>query len=155
MRLLPAALVAAGLLTMVFAAPVAAVSASAACPNSGLAVMPVVLVTDKGRYRYALDVAATDDQQQCGLMYRKAMPRGSGMIFPFQTPRSATFWMENTPLPLDLVFVGADDRVVSISLGKPYSRDLIDSRGIAASVIELNAGEARRIGLKPGDRIER
>lgn len=117
--------------------------------------MPVVLVTGKGRYRYALEVAATAEQQQCGLMYRKAMPRGVGMVFPFDEPRSASFWMENTPLPLDLIFVGADNRVVSIASGKPYSRDFIDSNGIAASVIELNAGEARRIGLKPGDKVER
>ena len=145
-----ARVVAATVLAVFAAAPVAA-----ACPNAGLATMPVVLVTAKGRYRYVLDVAASGDEQQCGLMYRKAMPRGVGMVFPFDRPRSASFWMENTPLPLDLIFVGADNRVVSVSRGKPYSRDLIDSHGIAASVIELNAGEAKRIGLKAGDRVER
>ena len=88
-------------------------------------------------------------------MYRKAMKRSVGMMFPFAAPRAASFWMENTPLPLDLIFVGTDDRVVSISPGKPFSRDLIDSGGIAASVIELNAGEAQRIGLQPGDRVEK
>lgn len=125
----------------------------AACPNAGLKTIPVTLVTATGKHRYKLDVAETPEEQQCGLMYRKAMPKTVGMIFPFAEPRSATFWMENTPLPLDLIFVGPDDRVVSVSPGKPYSRDLIESGGIAASVIELNLGEAARIGLKPGDRV--
>jgi uncharacterized protein len=124
------------------------------CPNTGLARAPVALVTPKGRFVYRLEVAATPAQQQCGLMYRKAMPRDVGMVFPFDPPRGVAFWMENTVLPLDLVFVGPDSRVVSIGHGKPFARDLIDSGGMTARVIELNAGEAQRIGLKPGDRIE-
>jgi uncharacterized membrane protein (UPF0127 family) len=99
-------------------------------------------------------VAATADEQSCGLMFREKMPRDQGMIFPFSPPRATAFWMMNTPLPLDLVFVGPDDRVVSIGAGKPYSRAMIDSGGVTAAVIELNAGEAARIGLKPGDLIK-
>jgi uncharacterized membrane protein (UPF0127 family) len=124
------------------------------CPNHDLARVPVSFITAKGRFDYRLEVAATPAQQECGLMYRKAMPRAVGMDFPMSPPRSASFWMENTVLPLDLVFVGADGRVVHVGHGKPFSRDLIDSGGIAARVIELNAGEAARIGLKPGDRVE-
>ena len=145
-----ARVVAATVLAVFAAAPVAA-----ACPNAGLATMPVVLVTAKGRYRYVLDVAASGDEQQCGLMYRKAMPRGVGMVFPFDRPRSASFWMENTPLPLDLIFVGPDNRVLSVSSGEPFSRAMIDSGGLTAAVIELNAGEAKRIGLQAGDKVVR
>ena len=86
-------------------------------------------------------------------MYRKVMPRSVGMDFPMSPPRPASFWMENTILPLDLVFIGPDGRVVSVGHGKPFARDLIDSGGITARVIELNAGEAARIGLKPGDKV--
>ena len=136
------------------AALLAMAPAAAACPNAGLKTRPVVLMTAKGPQRYTLEIAASAKEQECGLMYRKTMPRNVGMIFPFSAPRSATFWMENTVLALDLVFVGTDGRVLSIADGKPFSRDIIDSRGVAAAVIELNAGEARRIGLQPGDRIE-
>ncbi|WP_426165416.1 DUF192 domain-containing protein [Sandarakinorhabdus sp. DWP1-3-1] len=132
-----------------------AVPAAAACPNVGLATESVTFVTAKGRRTYRIEVAATPAQQECGLMYRKAMRRNVGMMFPFDPPKAATFWMENTPLPLDLVFVGPDNRVINVAPGKPYSRDIIASEGIAASVIELNAGEAKRIGLKPGDRVRR
>ena len=145
MKLLMAALLAAGL-----AAP-----ALAACPNAGLKTAPVTLVTAKGRFKYALEIAASAEEQQCGLMFRKAMKRSVGMAFPFDKPRQASFWMENTPLPLDLIFVGPDGRVDSIGSGTPFSRDIIASDGITAEVIELNAGEAARIGLKPGDKVER
>lgn len=134
------------------ASPVAA--ALPDCPNHDLATVPVTFHTAKGKFTYKLDVAATPAQQQCGLMYRKTMPRSTGMDFPMKPARSVSFWMENTVLPLDLVFVGPDNRVVSVGHGKPFSRDLIDSGGITARVIELNAGEAARIGLKPGNRVE-
>lgn len=137
------------------ATPAMAAPAPEACPNRGLRIVPATLVTATGRHRYRLEVAATPAQQQCGLMFRKSMPRKTGMVFPFDAPRSASFWMENTPLPLDLIFVGSDSRVISIGQGRPFSRDLIDSGGVAASVIELNQGEARRIGLKPGDLVKR
>ncbi len=128
--------------------------AAAACPNAGLKQQKTVLVTAKGNFKYNLDIAASEGEQECGLMYRAAMPRDAGMVFPFRKPRPATFWMENTVLPLDLIFVGPDQRVLSIGSGKPYSRDIIDSHGIAAAVIELNLGEAARIGLKPGDKVK-
>ena len=124
-----------------------------ACPNVGLKQAPVTFVTSAGKHHYMVDLAETSEQQSCGLMFREKMPRDQGMIFPFSPPRPTAFWMMNTPLPLDLVFVGPDARVVSIGAGKPYSRALIESGGITAAVIELNAGEAARIGLKPGDRV--
>jgi uncharacterized protein len=137
-------------------APCAAQAASKLpdCPNAGLATVPVTFVTSKGRFDYKLEIAATAAQQACGMMYRKAMPRNVGMVFPFAPARPVGFWMENTVLPLDLVFVGPDRRVVSIGHGKPFARDIIDSGGLTARVIELNAGEAQRIGLQPGDRAE-
>ncbi len=148
------AAVAAALLS---ATPALAVSAFGAtpCPNVGLATETATFVTAKGKFKYMLDIAATADQQQCGLMYREKMPKNAGMVFPFKPPRPATFWMDNTPLPLDLIFVGPDSRVLNVLPGKPYSRDMISSAGTTAAVIELNLGEAARIGLKPGDKVIR
>lgn len=139
----------------VLALMLAATPVGAACPNAGLKTAPVTLVTAKGRFAYQIEIAATPEQQQCGLMFRKTMKRSVGMGFPFPVARQATFWMENTPLPLDLIFVGPDGRVDSVGAGAPFSRDLIASAGLTAEVIELNAGEVARIGLRPGDRVER
>lgn len=132
----------------------APVTAKAVCPSKGLPHTAATFVTNSGHHRYDLEVAATPDAQECGLMFRKSMKAAMGMIFPFAPPRPATFWMENTFLPLDLIFVGPDGRVLTVASGQPFSREMIDSGGTTASVIELNAGEARRIGLKPGDRVK-
>ena len=130
-------------------------SAGFSCPSKGLAHAPATFLTATGRHKFDLEVAASADAQQCGLMYRKKMKPDAGMIFPFTLPREATFWMENTVLPLDLVFVAPDNKVLTIASGKPFSRDMIPSGGVTASVIELNAGQAAKIGLKPGDRVEK
>lgn len=143
---------AAALLAVIVAAPA---SAQGTCPSSTLKRTPATFVTATGRHKYDLEIAASSDEQQCGMMFRKTMKPGTGMIFPFTPPRSASFWMENTPLPLDLIFVGPDNKVLTIASGKPFSRDMIDSGGITAWVIELKAGQAKKIGLKPGDRVER
>jgi hypothetical protein len=148
-------LLVAGLLALSAAAPAAAVTGAAACPNVGLKTQPVTFVTGKGTFKYKLEIAETGDQQECGLMYRNKMPANVGMVFPFNPPRPATFWMENTVLPLDLIFVGADNRVLNVLPGKPYSRDLIPSAGATAAVIELNLGQAAKIGLKAGDKVIR
>lgn len=141
-------------LAIALASPSAVAVAAPPCPNAGLAHRKAVFVTSTGRHAYDLEIAATADEQSCGMMYRKTMKPKTGMIFPFDPPRPATFWMENTYLPLDLIFVAPDNRVLTIASGKPMSQDFIDSGGVAASVIELRAGEAKRIGLKPGDRVE-
>lgn len=131
------------------------VRAAAPCPNTGLNVIKVMFETAKGRFPYRVEVAATSEQQACGMMFRESMAPGTGMSFPMQPPRPAGFWMENTILPLDLIFVSPQGRVLNVRQGQPYSRDVLQSAGVAADVIELAAGEAKRIGLKPGDRVRR
>lgn len=134
------------------ATPAAALEITAAQPR--LARVPLTLATRGGTHRYTVEVAATPREQELGLMFRTRMGRAEGMIFPFAPPRPASFWMENTVLPLDLVFIGADGRVLNIAAdAKPYSRDLIYSQGAAAAVLELIAGEAARVGLQPGDAV--
>ncbi len=140
---------------LVAAAAIAAAPALAACPNAGLRTETRVLATARGRFPVRLEIAAAPDEQQCGMMYRDAAPRGTGMIFPFDAPRQASFWMKNTGVALDIIFVRADDHVLSIGNGVPFSHDLVNSGGIAAYVVELARGEAARMGLKPGDRILR
>jgi uncharacterized protein len=134
-------------------AAMTAAPAVAACPNVGLKTATVTIVTASGRHPYKLEIAAAPDEQECGMMYREAAPPGTGMVFPFAPPREAAFWMKNTPVALDIIFVGPDDRVVSIGDGAPFSRDLVPSGGVTAHVVELARGEGRRIGLKPGDKV--
>jgi len=128
---------------------------AATCPNSGLRIVPVAFQTAKGRFVYKVEVAATAEEQACGMMFRDRMAPGTGMAFPMQPPRATGFWMENTPLPLDIIYVSAAGRVLNVRRGQPYSREVLNSAGVTADVIELAAGEAERIGLKPGDRVRR
>lgn len=138
------------------AAPALAIDAAGGITSAQpqLTRIPLTLTTASGRHRYKVEVAATPRQQELGLMFRTRMGSAEGMIFPFAPPRPASFWMQNTILPLDLVFIGADGRVLNIAADAvPYSRAFIYSQGAAAAVLELNAGEAARIGLKAGDPV--
>lgn len=130
--------------------------ASAAPAASSVQALPttgVMLMTADGRrHFYTAEVAATPEEQERGLMFRRSMPRDHGMIFPMNPPRQASFWMSNTYIPLDIIFIAPDGAVLNIERGKPQSLDTIDSAGPVSAVLELNAGEAERIGLLPGDK---
>lgn len=114
----------------------------------------VVLETGTGKHSYTVEVADTPQEKVRGLMFRRSMPRDHGMIFLHDPPRRATMWMRNTYIALDMIFISEQGTVLRIEANtEPFSTDVIDSGGIAEAVLELNAGEAARIGLKPGDRV--
>ncbi|OYW45886.1 MAG: hypothetical protein B7Z08_01435 [Sphingomonadales bacterium 32-68-7] len=138
--------------------PAAAASSSAAArhPVSGLEVIPVT-VTPPGGQPHALkaEIARSDAEQAQGLMFRTAMGADEGMLFPYDPPRTVSFWMKNTVLSLDLIFIGADRKVINVAArATPYSEASIWSRGPAAAVLELNAGRAAQLGIVPGTRID-
>lgn len=155
MRLLPLLPVLLALAAPVAAQPLPDFSRySVAEPNRGLKVIPVTLQTKSGTHRYRVEVAATPEQQAIGMMHRREMAPDTGMLFPMNPPRPASFWMRNTHVSLDLIFIGADGRVLNVAeKAEPLSERLLDSNGPAAAVLELKAGQARRIGLKPGDAV--
>jgi uncharacterized membrane protein (UPF0127 family) len=128
--------------------------AAAPCPNQGLATRTATFTTAKGRFSYRLEIARSIEQQACGMMFRATLQPGTGMSFPMSPPKKTAFWMENTILPLDIIYVSPKGRVLNVQRGQPYSRQLLPAAGITADVIELAAGEAARIGLKPGDRVQ-
>jgi uncharacterized membrane protein (UPF0127 family) len=130
-------------------------SAAQACPYSDLKRGTATFETAKGRFTYRMELALNADQQACGLMFRQTLPRDAGMAFPMVPPRVASFWMENTILPLDIIYVSPRGRVLNVVQGRPYDRTPLSATGLTGEVIELNAGEAKRIGLKPGDRVTR
>jgi uncharacterized membrane protein (UPF0127 family) len=138
------------------AVPAAAQAAAASGkPQTGLKVVPLTIETAGGkRHSYKVEVAATSAQQAHGMMFRTRMAPMTGMIFPMDPPRQAAFWMENTLIPLDLLFIGSDGRIRNIiSNAVPKSRAQLPSAGPVAAVLELAGGEADRIGARPGDRV--
>lgn len=117
-------------------------------------LVPLAIVSDSGRHEYRVEVARTPQEQAQGLMYRQTMAQDRGMIFPFSPPRQASFWMQNTYLPLDMIFLTQDGRIESIAADTvPMSTQPYRSQGPVAAVLELNAGEAARIGAAPGDKV--
>jgi len=115
-------------------------------PVSGLRVIPLAV---RGHV-LRVEVAQTEAEQQMGLMFRKEMGANEGMIFPMNPPRTAAFWMRNTILPLDIVFVGADRRVLNVVHAVPYDETPLPSSGKAGMVLEINAGRAAQLGIRPG-----
>lgn len=114
----------------------------------------LVLKTETGDHRFDIEVASTDEERARGLMYRRSLPENAGMLFLYDRPQPAAMWMKNTPIPLDMVFISADGRVHRIeSYTEPFSTAVILSEGDVAAVLELNAGQADKIGLKRGDKV--
>ncbi|MGQ5700904.1 DUF192 domain-containing protein [Sandaracinobacteroides sp. A072] len=125
-------------------------------PQTGLEVIALSIRTQDGkRHDYRVELAKTPEQQAHGMMFRTRMAPRTGMLFPMTPAREAGFWMRNTLIPLDLLFIGADGRVRNIAaMAVPHSESLLLSDGPVAAVLELAGGEAARIGVKPGDRVE-
>lgn len=105
--------------------------------------------------KIAIEIADTDSARTRGLMQRTSLPDQSGMLFIFPDEQPRSFWMSNTPLPLDLIFVSSDSQVVHIAkYARPFSSEQILSGGEAAQyVVEVPAGFADLHGLAPGDRV--
>ncbi len=113
-----------------------------------------MLRTESGTHSYSIEVAVTDVEKARGLMFRRSLSQDSGMLFLYDPPQAVTMWMRNTYIPLDMIFITPDGLVHRIEANtEPFSTDVIASGGTVAAVLELNAGQADKIGLKPGDRV--
>lgn len=115
----------------------------------------LAIETAAGRsYRFEVEVAATPEQRGRGLMFRKSMAPDAGMLFLYAAEQPIRMWMRNTLIPLDMVFVGRDGRIINIAEEtEPMSEAVIASEAPALAVVELNGGTARRLGILPGDRV--
>ena len=108
---------------------------------------------DKG-YNFNVLVATTKREQERGLMFYKKLPANRGMIFVYDKPQRVYMWMKNTYIPLDMLFVAANNEIVNIyENAQVLSKDIIDSKYRVKYVIELNAGTVKRLGLQNGDTI--
>lgn len=136
------------------AAPGSAQTAPSVHPVSGLAVIPLTVTSGDHVHRFRVELARTAPEQARGLMFRTVMGADEGMIFPMTPPRGASFWMRNTVIPLDLIFVGVDGRISNIAANAvPYDESPLRSVGLVIAVLELNGGRAAQLGLKPGDKV--
>ena len=105
--------------------------------------------------RFYVEVARTPVQRAQGLMFRTALAPDAGMLFIYDPPSEMAMWMRNTILSLDMLFIATDGRIARIVANTtPMSEAMIESRGPMGAVLELLAGSARRLGIKPGDRVD-
>ncbi|MEK0081805.1 DUF192 domain-containing protein [Benzoatithermus flavus] len=132
------------------AAAAAAWAAAASAETAG----ELFIETAKGPRRFTVELADTPETRAKGLMFRESMPVDHGMLFDFGTEQPVAFWMRNTPLPLDMLFIDAHGVVVGIARDTtPYSEEPIPSGRPVRAVLEVNAGTAERLGIVPGARV--
>ncbi|HYD25317.1 MAG TPA: DUF192 domain-containing protein [Croceibacterium sp.] len=124
-------------------------------PVSGLPVIPLTVTTQGRTHTFRVELARSDAEQAQGLMFRTAMGPDEGMLFPYDPPRVLSFWMKNTVLSLDLIFIGPDRRVINVAANAvPYSEAPILSDAPAIATLELNAGRAKELGIVAGSRVD-
>ena len=112
------------------------------------------IVSKTGVHVFAVEMAETEAQREKGLMFRKSLPEGQGMLFNFHQEQPVSFWMRNTYIPLDMIFIRADGRVLHIvENAEPLSERMIPSGGPVLAVLEVIGGTARKLSMAPGDRV--
>jgi uncharacterized membrane protein (UPF0127 family) len=120
-------------------------------PQTGLAQVPLTIRSANGEHRFTVEVAATPEQQERGLMFRPSVGPDEGMIFPYDPPVNATFWMKNTLVPLDMVFIRADGTIARIAHAVPLKLDPVPAGEPVAAVLEIRGGRAAELGIREGD----
>ncbi|MGC4250600.1 MAG: DUF192 domain-containing protein [Sphingobium sp.] len=134
------------------AVPKAGNGSEAAASKSPL--LPLVIRTARGDHRFDVEVALTPQDQAQGLMFRKSLAPDAGMLFPMEPPRTASFWMKDTLIPLDMLFIHTDGTIAFIKANaQPYSREPVSAGVPVAAVLELAGGRATELGIGEGDRV--
>ena len=115
---------------------------------------PLTITTASGTQRFMVEFADTPERRAVGLMHRQSMPADHGMLFDFRADAPVAMWMRNTRIPLDMLFIAKDGRIVNIAERTvPFSETSIPSKGPVRAVLELNGGTSSRLGIKPGDHV--
>lgn len=137
-----AALLAFGIL---FAAPALAQTAD---------LQKIEIASKNGTHTFMVELAANDADRARGLMFRKELPEGRGMLFDFKQEQETGFWMRNTYIPLDMIFIRADGTIRRIAANtEPLSERTVSSGGPVRYVLEVIGGTARKLGIEPGDKV--
>lgn len=128
--------------------------AVASAPVRAASFQPLEIVTRNGVQVFSVEMATTEEEKQTGLMYRKELADGKGMLFDFKPEQEVSMWMKNTYVSLDMIFIRADGRILRIAENtEPLSTKIISSQGPARAVLEVVAGTAQKYGIRPGDRV--
>lgn len=144
-------------LALALACAVGSICLAQSAPIESLTRFPhatLEIASHGGRDRFQIWIADTPSRQEQGLMFVRDLPRSQGMIFPEGSPQVAHFWMKNTYIPLDMVFIGEDGRIAKIiANAHPFSLDVLSSDVPVIAVLEIRGGEAHELGLSIGDRV--
>ena len=115
---------------------------------------PLEIATKSGVQVFSVEMATTEEEKQIGLMHRKELPDGKGMLFDFSPEQQISMWMKNTYISLDMIFIRADGRILRIAENTtPESEAIIPAGGLVRGVLEVIAGTAKKYGIAPGDRV--
>ena len=115
---------------------------------------PLEIATKNGVQVFSVELATTEEEKTTGLIYRKELADGKGMLFDFSPEQEVSMWMKNTYISLDMIFIRADGQILRIAENtEPLSTKIIPSRGLAKAVLEVPAGTAQKYGIRPGDRV--
>ena len=142
---------------LLLAAPVALMAGRGLAQNAGVTFprSSLVVVTGGRELKFDVDLALNDSQRSHGLMFREKLGPYEGMLFDFHQEAPVSFWMKNTLIPLDMVFIAADGTVRHVHANAvPLSTDSIPSQFPVRAVLEINGGSARLLGIKPGDKVK-
>jgi hypothetical protein len=123
-------------------------------PTGARAQESLEIVTRGGVHTFAVELATTDDERSRGLMFRRELPEGRGMLFDFKQDQNISMWMKNTYIPLDMIFIRSDGRIHRIAENtEPESTRVIPAGAPVRAVLEVIGGTARKLGIRPGDRV--
>lgn len=123
-------------------------------PASAVEQQTLEIVSKNGVHPFSVELAVTPEEHERGLMFRKELPEGRGMLFDFKTEQSVEFWMHNTYIPLDIIFIRGDGRILRIAENaQPLSDAHIPSGGPIRGVLEVIGGTAKKLGIVAGDRV--
>lgn len=122
---------------------------------AGLEQVPLTITTKAGKtHNFLVEVARTPEEQAHGLMNRQSLAPDRGMIFPYQPPQAVAFWMKNTLIPLDMVFIAPGGRILRIEQNAvPLSLEPVGSGDAVEAVLELNGGRTAELGIAAGDQV--
>jgi uncharacterized membrane protein (UPF0127 family) len=125
-----------------------------AAPQAQQALQRLEIVSGSGTHVFEVEMAVTPAERERGLMYRRYMPKDRGMLFDFGEPQPAAMWMENTYIPLDMLFIRADGVIARIERqAEPLSRRVIVAGEPVLGVLELNGGVCDELGIEAGDKV--
>lgn len=117
--------------------------------------VPVLIHAGGSTYKFEAEIADTADERAQGLMFREHLGANEGMLFLYPVEKPVAFWMKNTPLPLDMIFIDGKGRILNVAaMAKPFDTSPISSEGAAMAVLEILGGSAGQLGIKAGDLVE-